>query len=122
MYVYLQRHPTQSYLQPYYFNQCCSFNTNCLCWLARWSYSEHFKSSFFGYSDQKATAQGSPLPPSAVEQIQDVSQIRGSQTICDGSSLQGVPASKTRQGNEVLTNSTIERNTQLIRSIRFLSQ
>ncbi|HEY9690602.1 MAG TPA: hypothetical protein V6D15_00175 [Oculatellaceae cyanobacterium] len=71
---------------------------------------------------RKLQQQGSPLSPSAVEQIHDVSQIRGSQTICDGSSLQGVPASKTRQGNEVLTNSTIERNTQLIRSIRFLSQ
>jgi hypothetical protein len=70
----------------------------------------------------KLDQQDLKLSPS-VEQIQDVSKIRGTEVACDGGGSQnGVCGAKTGRGTEVLTNPAIERNTQLIRSIRGISR
>jgi hypothetical protein len=62
------------------------------------------------------------LSPS-IERIRDISKIRGTDVACDGGGSQnGVCAGKTGRGTEVLSNPAIERNTQLIRSIRSISR
>ncbi len=73
-------------------------------------------------STLKLRKENGQLSPS-VEQIQDVSKIRGTDVACDGGGSQnGVCGAKTGRGTEVLSNPAIERNTQLIRSIRGISR